>query len=117
VLEESKVVDYHNPPRITRDEALKIFSDGTDEKICDALLSIAFYDVDWKWGQSQCLYFLNHSNPEIRGLAAVCLGHIARIHHKLDKSVVVTALKGRLSDPEISGRVQDALDDIEMFLD
>ncbi len=110
------MAEHKNPSRISRDEAEKIFSTGTNDEICDALLAIAFYDEDWKWAQTQCLLFLNHTSPDISGLAATCLGHIARIHHKLDKELVITALMGRLKDPKISGQVQDALDDIEMFL-
>lgn len=50
------------------------------------------------------------------GLAATCLGHIARVHGRLDEDKVVVALRERLSDKEIVGRVVDALEDIEMFL-
>lgn len=107
---------YQEPSRISRNEAIKIFTAGSNTEICDALLAIAFYDEDWRWSQEQCLYFLNHSDPDVSGLAATCLGHIARIHHKLDRELVTAALKKRLHDPKISGCVKNALDDIEMFL-
>lgn len=109
---------YNNPVRLAKDEALKILSTHTSEKICEALLSITLYDVDWKLGQAQCLHFLNHENSDVSGLAATCLGHLARIHQNIDKDVVVLvlALKEQLKNLAISDRVQDALDDIEMFL-
>lgn len=110
------MAEHKNPSTISRDEALKIFSKGSSDEICDALLAVVLHDHDWKWSQTQCLNFLTHENSDISGLAATCLGHIARIHHKLDKELVVNALKNRLNDTKISGRIQDALDDIEIFL-
>lgn len=104
-----------NPSPINRSEAENIFSRGSTDEICDALLAITFYEEDWKWSQMQCLHFLGHSDSNVSGLAATCLGHIARIHHKLDKELVITALLDRLKDSKISGQIQDALDDIEMF--
>ncbi|WP_127166757.1 hypothetical protein [Xanthomonas euvesicatoria] len=85
--------------------------------ICKELVSAAFNDQDWKWVQEKCLIFLNDKNSDIRGVAATCLGHIARIHRKIEKDKVIGALRSRLHDPVISGRVEDALNDIEMFLD
>ena len=111
------MAENKNPERISKEEASKIFSTGTNDEICDALLSVVLYDEDWRWTQTQCLHFLNHKNSDVSGLAASCLGHIARIHHKLDKQIVIKALKSRLSDQSIAGRVQDALDDIEIFLE
>ncbi|MDF3055570.1 MAG: hypothetical protein K0Q74_1477 [Gammaproteobacteria bacterium] len=110
------MAEYKNPLPISKKEAEKIFSIGSNDQICNALLAITLYDKDWRWAQMHCLHFLNHVDSDISGLAATCLGHIARIHHKLDQKLVINALKNRLSDIKISGRVQDALDDIEIFL-
>lgn len=67
-------------------------------------------------GQTQRVHFLHHENPDVSGLAASCLGHLARIHPEINKDLIKLALKERLKYPIISGRGQDALDDIEMFL-
>ncbi|MFY1942916.1 HEAT repeat domain-containing protein [Achromobacter xylosoxidans] len=84
--------------------------------ICEALVSIAFGSPDWRWAQDTCLSFLRNENPALRRLAATCLGHIARIHGQLDKEAVVPALRECLQDPEIVGKVEDALDDIRLFV-
>ena len=60
--------------------------------------------------------FFHSPDAQLSGLAARCLGHLARIHRKLDKEKIVHALTLRQNTPEISGRIQDALDDIEMFV-
>jgi hypothetical protein len=48
-------------------------------------------------------------------MAAICLGHLARIHGTLDLDVVEPALERVLRDPNTTGDVQDALDDIRVF--
>ena len=84
--------------------------------ICEALVSIAFGSPDWRWAQDTCLSFLRNENPVLRRLAATCLGHIARIHGQLDKEVVVFALGECLQDAEMAGQVEDALDDVRLFV-
>ncbi|HEV8053138.1 MAG TPA: hypothetical protein VGP47_11640 [Parachlamydiaceae bacterium] len=107
---------FENPERKTHQELLKIFSSGDANEICDALVAMAFYDEDWKWCQEQCLFLLEHFDKNISGLAAICLGHIARIHGQLDKELVESVLSNHLNNKEISGRIEDALGDIKMFL-
>lgn len=111
------MIEYTNPLPINRNKAVEIFLTGSNNDICDALLAVTLHDEDWKWVQMQCLHFLGHTDPNVSGLAATCLGHLARIHRKLDRELVIRALKKWLKDEKISGRVQDALDDIEIFLE
>jgi hypothetical protein len=107
---------YIAPKPITHETAEQIFATGNVHDICDALASVALNDSDWIWCQEKCLALLNHPDIQVSGLAATCLGHIARIHGKLDRERVVAELRSRLSDDNIGGRVQDALDDIEQFM-
>jgi hypothetical protein len=82
----------------------------------DALLSATYYDPDWMWVQNRCLDFLSHADDEDRALAATCLGHLARIHQQLDIELVLSKLAPLTNDPLVGSRVQDALDDIRLFL-
>lgn len=107
---------YHNITPVNKQLAQEIFESKNISEICDALVSVTFHEHDFYWAQEKCLCFLQSPDAEISGLAATCLGHLARIHAKLDKEKVVHALTLRQNDPEISGRIQDALDDIEMFV-
>jgi hypothetical protein len=84
--------------------------------VSDALLSATYYDPDWRWAQNLCLDFLNHDDCALRGLAATCLGHIARIHRQLDVDVVLSRLAALKTDPFIGASVKDALDDIRFYL-
>jgi hypothetical protein len=47
---------------------------------------------------------------------AACLGHLARIHSSINKEKALPVLFDKLNDKDISSRVQDALDDINMFV-
>lgn len=109
---------YHNPGPISKDDALAAFASGERAKISDSLVSIALHEPDWQWVQESCLRFLldESQHTDIRGLAATCLGHVARIHRALDRDRVVATLRGLLQNPVLNGRAQDALDDIEIFM-
>lgn len=101
---------------IGKNAAEAAFLKNDVEGVCTALISVAFYELDWKWAQDKFLHFLDNDNPEIRGLAAICLGHLARIHKKLEKEKVICALRNHLGDDLISGQVEDALSDVEFYL-
>ncbi len=110
------MAEFRNPEQMSREEISQFFSSNKKNEICDALISMAFYDKDWKWSQDQCLHFLSHPDADVKGVAVSCLGHIARIHRQLDREVVEKALKEHLHDKIISDRVNDALEDIETYL-
>ena len=107
---------YHNVFPVDKKSAKIIFASGDINKICHTMVAVSFYEKDWRWAQNVCLELFNDANPEISGLASTCLGHIARIHQKLDKERVTEILRNRLNDDRIAGRIQDALDDIEMYI-
>ncbi|WP_133164260.1 hypothetical protein [Solimonas fluminis] len=100
----------------SRKYALEAFASNDPKRICRALVSIAFYDDDWQWVQDKCLHYLEDNDEYLACLAATCLGHIARIHGKLDREKVLPSLHAKASDPRISSCVSDALDDIDMFV-
>jgi hypothetical protein len=95
-------------------ESLLRSPDPTD--IMAGLLSSAYYDTDWKWVQEECLAHLGHNDRDIRRLSATCLGHVARIHKQLDLELVLPRLLQLKDDPDVGSNVQDALDDIRLFL-
>src|SRR5215471_8721432 len=106
---------FYDPAPITRDEAEAALRTGDADAICDVLVRIAYHEADAEWTQQQCLAFVRHSDAGIRATAVTCLGHLARIHHRLDLPAVVPTLDALRSDDDLSGRVDDALSDIRMF--
>ena len=109
-------MNYNDPKPIERTEAEALFRSGDAAVICDAMVRAVLNDPDPVWAESVCLRFISNSNVEVRGLAATCLGHIARIHGKLDLTKVIPILNRLTKDPEVGGRAEDALDDIRMHM-
>jgi hypothetical protein len=110
-------VRYVEPLRLSRDDAEVQLNSENIQVVCQALVAIAFHEESWEWAQSQCLRLSEHPSAEVRGLVATCLGHIARIHGRLDLERVMPVLERLRNEDEISGQVEAALDDISMFLD
>jgi hypothetical protein len=109
-------MEYREVLQRDRAEIESLLQSSESIRVKDALLSAAYYDPDWRWAQNQCLVFLGHDDFGIRSLAAICLGHIARVHRKLDLELVLPRLVELKNDPLIGNSVQDALDDIKFFL-
>ncbi len=109
---------YHEVLPITRQKANKVFRADNPEEIVNTLLSVAYHDSDWRWAQEKCIELTNHPNPNVRGIAALCFGHIARVHNQLDLKIVLPIVNRLLKDKDkhVSQWAGDALDDIKHFL-
>ena len=71
---------------------------------------------DWQWVQNQCLSLLEGGTTSIRQTALISLGHIARIHGKLDLGMVLPVIRKLEYHSDLTGTVEDALSDINMFI-
>jgi len=98
--------------------ARKLLANGDRDAICRMLVSVAMFESDRRWAQSQFLKFARHEDPFVRGVAATSLGHLARIHGAIDEEQVVPVMRELLhdSDPETRGKAEDALSDFSTFL-
>src|SRR5438128_635303 len=92
---------FEKVPVLSREEALATLHDGDDAAKMVAMLSLALNDPDAVFVQDRCMELLTDSDPEIRGTAALCLGHVARIHRQIDRIRVIPALQRLASDPVI----------------
>ena len=108
-------MQFENVEAIDRFSAEIALASNDATKICQTLVSLAFHEPDWQWTQNRCIEFLQSGDMNIAGVSATCLGHIARIHGKLEKEKVIAALRLKLDRNEIAGVVEDALDDISIF--
>lgn len=106
---------YREITPISRLEAEAVLAGNDLDLIRVALVRIAFTEPDYKWATFQCLNFCDHLDDEVRGVAVTCLGHIARVHGKIDTQTIVPILERLLLDPAITGRVEDAISDIKLF--
>jgi hypothetical protein len=109
------IMKYEEISPVEKEQATLAFRRNIPDEVVHALLGVALHDADWKWVQDRCLDFLDSPLPDVRNTAITCLGHLARIHKKLDRPKVMAALASKLTDPQSAGRAEDAMDDIEMF--
>lgn len=109
-------MNYHEVEPIGREEAENAFASGMSDRIIFALLAVAFHDPDATWAQDKALGFLDFADPDVRAAAATSLGHIARIHGRIDSARVIPSLESLRNDPEIGGQVDDALEDIARYV-
>lgn len=83
----------------------------------EALMYICFNIDDAEWVQDKCIEIIERDGDvNLRKLAITCIGHVARIYSEINKEKVMPVLERCLKDPTFSGRAEDALQDIEIFV-
>jgi hypothetical protein len=108
---------YEPIPEYDRDTAIQEMESGVTERLTRALLSLAFYDSDRHFVQSLCIKHSKDANDDVRGIAILCLGHLARIHRALQTDNAMSTVIEALHDSNnyVRGCAEDALDDIMIF--
>jgi hypothetical protein len=82
----------------------------------DALLSLTNHDPDRCWLEEQLISVIDGSlDLQVRQLAVICLGHLARIHGAISQQVREKLILLE-SVPDFRSRAKNALDDVEIFV-
>lgn len=100
---------------IGREEAQCELDSGDFKRMSAALVRLALHDPDRTYVERVLGLHLQSSDAWVRGVAATCVGHIARIHGAIDAERLMPLLKNLAKDPRTRGRMEDALEDIAMF--
>ncbi len=102
---------------MARVSAIEAIQTGGPTDRADALVALAYHDPDLEFVQDLCLQLLaDDGDPSVQSTAALCLGHLARIHGRLDTTRAIPAIAAfAFGNPSLAGRAHDALDDIRMF--
>ncbi len=84
------------------------------ENVIQGLLELAINADDPDFVQYIMVQYSENDNENIRGIAILCFGHIAKIHGKIDKELVLSIVNRGLKDDSsyVRGHSQSALDDI-----
>jgi hypothetical protein len=107
---------YEELEYISRAEAAVELDSGDRERVCPTLVRLALFDRDRVWLEAILERFLKDQDPWIRGVAATCVGHVARIHRAMDLTRLLPLVRELLDDPATAGKAQDALDDVGVYL-
>ena len=82
------------------------------------MLGLSLYGENVDFIQEILVEYSNNIDENIRGVAILGFGHIARIHRKMDKELVLPIVKKGLKDSSnfVRGHAENALDDINFFV-
>jgi len=105
---------YEQPAEATVDDVRAALDRGDSAEASSALVGASLGGADPEEVERLCRELLGGSDRAVAGVAATCLGHLARLAGSLGEESL-DALRAHLSDPDIGGRVDDALDDVETF--
>lgn len=101
---------------IRRDVAARWLASGEPTLVVRAILRLALHGPDWKRAEELAREHAVHPDVMIRRNAATALGHIARVHGRMDVDASLRMLHAMREDPEVTDWADAALDDFEMFL-
>jgi hypothetical protein len=108
---------YEEPPPSTPADVRAALDGGDAAGAATALVGAALHHEQWREVQALCLELLEGADRSLAAVAATCLGHLARIHGELDTDTVLPALRRHRDDETVGPHAEDALDDIDWYLD
>lgn len=97
---------------------IDLINSDNHEDVAKGLLALSLNADDHEFVQEILLRYCSHENPNIRGIAILGFGHMARIHRSINLSIVIPIIEEALKDESIfvKGHALSALDDINMFI-
>jgi hypothetical protein len=101
---------------IRRDVAARWLASEEPTLVVRAILRLALHGPDWKRAEEVAREHAMHPDVMVRRNAATSLGHIARVHGRMDVDASLRMLHAMREDPEVTDWADAALDDFEMFL-
>jgi hypothetical protein len=85
--------------------------------VCDALLAICLNSGGYATSINSVRKTIPSNNDQIKSLAIICVGHIARIWRKAEQDLVKVVEDVWLNKSDsLWGYADDALDDFEKFI-
>ena len=84
--------------------------------IREATIALALTEPDRQWMERQLVELMRDADGSVRSIAALAVGHLARVHGQIDLEEVMPVLQDLLEDSEAGGNAANAQDDISMFV-
>ena len=109
---------YEPIPPWSRQAVEQALGGGDPLALTIAVLAVSLHDPDWAYAQSVCVRLSTHPHHNVRGNAVLGLGHIARVHQRLDQTIAWPIIQRALGDEDeyVRGHADAAADDTEIFL-
>ncbi|WP_136518156.1 hypothetical protein [Cellulomonas telluris] len=106
---------YREPRDLGRADLARSLVERDIANLREAIVAVALRDPDRAWVEDQLMTLMHDSEGSVRSVAALAAGHLARIHHAIDQTRLVPALRSLLRDPDARENAENALDDIATF--
>ena len=98
-------------------QALEIMMNGTHDDFMLLPLSLGEHFPDWKFAQDLCIKLAANEDAAVRANAVLGLAYIARTKGILEKHLVKPVILKELRENlEYKWRIEDAIEDINIFL-
>ena len=101
-----------------REEIIASLSSGSPNEIRDALISVCYWDKDWKWALQQLRKFAEHGDDLVLWAVATGVGFIAAFNGEIDEheaQSILTRLKAN-ANSAVAAAAEEAEADIEHFI-
>lgn len=109
---------YRRLDPITEVEASQALASGVPSAITNALLRLALYSPNVESIESLCLRYSESRDAEIKRVALLSLGHLARLHgiaFNYDEAFPKLISKLNDQEKEVQGAAIEALADFQVF--
>ena len=107
---------YRQPTPLGRDDLERARADRAVPIIREATIALALTEPDRQWMERQLVELMRDADGSVRSIAALAVGHLARVHGQIYLGEVMPVLQDLLEDSEAAGNAANALDDISMFV-
>lgn len=84
--------------------------------IREATIALALTEPDRQWMERQLVELMRDADGSVRSIAALAVGHLARVHGQIDLEGVMPVWWDLLEDSETAGNAANALDDFSTFV-
>ncbi|MGI5190735.1 hypothetical protein ACQEVI_21530 [Promicromonospora sp. CA-289599] len=106
---------YREPAPLDRNDLERARLERDLPLLREAMISVALSDPDRSWVERQLVVLAGDPDGSVRSIAALALGHLARVHGAIDRELVLPVLNHLLDDSAALGNAENAIDDIAMF--
>ncbi len=93
-----KFVKYEPIKKYSKVDIEKAVAGNNADELLLMVLSVALYSDDFEYAENFCVQLSNHEHFNVRGNAIQGLGHIARIHGKLNENKVKPIIESASKD-------------------
>lgn len=106
---------YSEPANLGREDLKRALAERDIWLLREAIVAVSLSDPDRRWVEHQLVDLMRDPDGSVRSIAALGVGHVARVHGSIDRDLVLPVLRELLGDAKARGNAENALDDIAMF--